>query len=98
MGKRQRNQCQMSSKSCVLSSKSEPDGGGPETWLFKSRNADLRPHKKPEDCKKAEHFFLGHLNTPRAPLSTAEWRGMFVGTPGMIVVRYERISGGLRAL
>ena len=54
--------------------------------VLQSKNANLRPHKKPGYCKKETHFFLRHLGAPRAPLSIPECRGTFVGTQGMIVV------------
>ena len=58
---------------------------------IQSRFTDLKTSdpSKLRDCLINDHFFLGHLGASRTPLSTHECRGMFVGTPGMIAVRYQ---------
>ena len=69
--------------------------------MIKIRNADLRTYEPPKNRdseKKTVHFLLAGMTLPRAPLSTPECGGMFVGTPGMIAVRYQRVSGRVRAL
>ena len=58
---------------------------------------NLGPPKKLRLVEKYA-FFLGHLGAPRAPLSTSECCGMFVGALGMIVGRYQRRAGRVRAL
>ena len=47
---------------------------------------------------KFDIFFLGHLGAPRASQTSSKCSRMFVATLGMIVGRYQRRAGRLRAL